>query len=102
MLLDLSIILYFIPFLYMFAALPVLRRRANGNNMGVSLVPFGALGPWLFGGLGFATTLLSVVLAFIPPDGTSNPAAFVLKVTAATLLFAGVGAVFYWRNRKTG
>jgi amino acid transporter len=101
-LLDLSIILYFIPFLYMFAALPVLRRKANGNNAGVSLVPFGALGPWLFGGLGFATTLLSVVLAFIPPDGTSNPALFVLKITAATLLFAGVGAAFYWRNRKPG
>jgi glutamate:GABA antiporter len=101
MLLDLSIILYFIPFLYMFAALPILRRKAAGNNDGVSLVPFGAVGPWLFGGLGFAATLLSVVLAFIPPAGTASPAIFVLKVTGATLLFVGIGVAFYWRNRPT-
>jgi amino acid transporter len=102
MLLNLSIILSFIPLLYMFAALPVLRRKAKGNNAGVSLVPFGALGPWLFGGLGFAATLLSVVLAFIPPEGSSNPLFYVLGVTAATLLFVGVGVAFYWRNRKSG
>ena len=99
-LLDLSIILYFIPFLYMFAALPVLRRQANGQNDGVSLVPFGSFGPWLFGGLGFSATLLSVVLAFIPPAGTTNPGLFVMKITGATMLFVGSGLVFYWRGRR--
>ena len=99
-LLDLSIILYFIPFLYMFAALPILRGRAGGDNEGVTLVPFGNTGPWLFGGLGFAATMLSVVLAFIPPPGTSNPGLFVIKVTASSLLFIAVGLGFYWRGRK--
>jgi amino acid transporter len=99
-LLDLSIILYFIPFLYMFAALPVLRRRAGGDNEGVTLVPFGNVGPWLFGGLGFVATMLSVVLAFIPPPGTSNPGLFVIKVTASSLLFIAVGLAFYWRGRR--
>lgn len=100
LLLDLSIILYFIPFLYMFAALPILRRRAGGGDEGVTLVPFGNAGPWLFGGLGFAATMLSVVLAFIPPAGTSNPGLFVAKVVASTLLFLAVGLGFYWRGRK--
>jgi amino acid transporter len=100
LLLDLSIILYFIPFLYMFAALPILRRRAGGSDEGVTLVPFGNAGPWLFGGLGFAATMLSVVLAFIPPAGTSNPGLFVAKVVASTLLFLAVGLGFYWRGRK--
>jgi amino acid transporter len=99
-LLDLSIILYFIPFLYMFAALPILRRRAGGENAGVTLVPLGRIGPWLFGGLGFAATMLSVILAFIPPAGTSNPGLFVVKITASTLLFIAVGLGFYWRGRK--
>ncbi len=99
-LLDLAIILYFIPFLYMFAALPILRRRAGGNNEGVKMVPFGSIGPWLFGGLGFAATMLSVILAFIPPAGTSNPGLFVVKITASTLLFVVVGLGFYWRGRK--
>jgi len=99
-LLDLTIILYFIPFLYMFAALPVLRRRAGGDDEGVTRVPFGNAGPWLFGGLGFAATLLSVILAFIPPAGTSNPGLFVIKIASATLLFIVVGLGFYWRGRK--
>ena len=99
-LLDLSIILYFIPFLYMFAALPILRRRAGGDNEGVTLVPFGNAGPWLFGALGFTATMLSVVLAFIPPAGTSNPGLFVIKIAASTVLFVAVGLGFYWRGRK--
>lgn len=99
-LLDLSIILYFIPFLYMFAALPILRRRAGGDDEGVTLVPLGNAGPWLFGGLGFAATMLSVILAFIPPAGTSNPGLFVIKITTSTLLFVAVGLGFYWRGRR--
>jgi amino acid transporter len=100
-LMNLAIILYFIPFLYMFAALPVLRMQARGDNEGVTLVPFGSAGPWLFGGLGFAATMLSVVLAFIPPAGTTNPGLFVIKVTLSTLLFIIVGLGFYWRGRKS-
>jgi amino acid transporter len=100
LLLDLSIILYFIPFLYMFAALPILRRRAGGDNEGVTLVPLGSAGPWVFGGLGFVATMLSVVLAFIPPAGTSNPGLFVVKIAASTLLFIAVRLGFYWRGRN--
>ena len=104
MLLDLSIILYFVPFLYMFAALPVLRRKNRGRDENIQRVPFGTAGPWLFGGLGFAATLLSVVLAFIPPEGSANPALFMIKVGGGCLAFIGVGLVFYFLNRprKTG
>ena len=66
----------------------------------VSLVPLGPAGPWLFGGLGFAATLLSVILAFIPPAGTSSPVLFVIKIAGATLLFIAVGLIFYWRGRR--
>ena len=100
MLLDMAIILYFIPFLYMFAALPVLRMKAAGDNDGVSLVPGGMFGVWFVGGLGFAATMLSVVLAMIPPEGTSNPQLFVLKVVGGCLLFVAVGLIFYLVNRK--
>jgi len=100
LLLDLSIVLYFIPFLYMFAALPILRRRARGDNEGVTLVPLGNAGPWLFGGLGFMATMLSVVLAFIPPAGTNNPGLFVFKIAASTLLFVAIGLAFYRRGRN--
>ena len=100
MLLDMSIILYFIPFLYMFAALPVLRRKAGGSNEGVSLVPGGSVGVWLIGGLGFSATLLSVVLAMVPPEGTTDPTMFVAKVGGGCLLFVAIGLMFYLVNRN--
>ena len=99
MLLDMTIILYFIPFLYMFAALPALRIKAAGNNDGVSLVPGGSPGVWLCSALGFGATLLSVVLAILPPTGTSNPQMFVIKVGGGCLLFVAAGLLFYYRNR---
>jgi len=102
MLLNMTIILYFVPFLYMFAALPVLRRRARGHNEGISLVPFGAVGPWLFGGLGFGATLVSIVLAVIPPENAPNPGLFVLKVGGGCLAFIVIGLVFYQVNRASG
>ena len=98
-LLDLTIILYFIPFLYMFASLPVLRRKANGNDEGISLVPGGSVGVWIVSGLGFSATLLSIVLALTPPAGSDNPGLFVFKVAGGCLLFICIGLAFYWRNR---
>jgi amino acid transporter len=100
MLLDMTIILYFIPFLYMFAALPVLRRKARGENEGIQLVPFGNAGPWLFGGLGFSATLLSIVLALMPPEESASPGMFVLKVGGGCLAFIVLGLVFYHTNKS--
>jgi amino acid transporter len=98
MLLDMAIILYFIPFLYMFAALPALRFKAAGNNAGVSLVPGGTPGMILCSALGFGATLLSVILAMLPPQGSSNPQMFVLKVGGGCLLFVAAGLIFYYRS----
>ena len=100
MLLDMTIILYFVPFLYMFAALPILRRKAKGNNAGVNLVPGGNVGVWLIAVLGFSATFLSVVLALMPPEGSANPQLFVAKVGGGCLLFILAGLGFYYRNRR--
>ncbi len=99
MLLDMTIILYFIPFMYMFASLPVLRMKAKGDNEGIALVPGGTAGAWIIGGVGFSATLLSVILALIPPEGTENPIMFVVKVGGGCLLFILVGLGFYLKNR---
>lgn len=102
MMLDMAIILYFLPFLYMFAALPVLRMKAAGRNEGVTLVPGGIAGAWLVGGLGFSATLLSIVLALIPPEDSASPGLFIVKVGGGCLLFMIVGLAFYLRNRGSG
>ena len=100
MLLDMTIILYFVPFLYMFAALPVLRRKAKGNDENVHLVPGGTAGVWLVASLGFVATFLSVILALMPPEGSANPQMFVAKVGGGCLLFIVAGLGFYYRNRR--
>lgn len=98
-LVDMAVVLTFVPLLYIFAALPVLRRRAAGDDAGVVLVPGGMFACWLAATLGFATTLLGIAFVMIPPQNSANPMLFFLKVGGGSLLLIGIGLVFYWRGR---
>jgi hypothetical protein len=53
----------------------------------------------LLGSLGLATTLVSLVLAMIPPSDSTNPALATVKVLGGTLLLIVLGSVIYWRGR---
>lgn len=102
-LLDMTIVLYFIPFLYLFAALPVVRARdvrEGGREARVIRVPGGRAGVWLFAGLGMAATVLSIALAFVPPEGTRNVLLFEAKLVGGCAAFLAVGLVFYRRGRE--
>lgn len=99
-LVDMTVILTFVPLLYIFAALPVLRRSAGGDNTNVVLVPGGMIGCWVASILGFATTLLGIAFALIPPENSTNPALFLLKVAGGCVLLIGIGLAFYWRGRR--
>src|SRR3989475_5223733 len=60
-LIDAAIILYFIPFLYMFAAaIKLAGRKDRTENPQAVLVPGGKAGVWIASGLGFVVTLLSI------------------------------------------
>ena len=100
MLIDMTLILTFVPLLYIFAALPILRRRAGGNNDGIMLVPGGSFGCWLACVLGFAATLLAIVTSVVPPDGSSDCGLFLIKVVGGCVLIIGVGLAFYARGRR--
>lgn len=99
-LVDMTVVLTFVPLLYIFAALPILRRRAAGDDAGVVLVPGGMFGCWLASILGFCTTLLAIGFAMVPPENTANPVLFFLKVGGGCLLLIGIGLAFYMRGRK--
>lgn len=99
-LIDMTLILTFIPLLYLFTALPVLRRRAAGDNEGIIVIPGGAFGCWLASGLGIATTLLAIVTSLMPPEHTANPSLFFVKVFGGSCLLIGAGLMFYARGRK--
>jgi amino acid transporter len=102
-LLDMTLILTFIPLLYVFAALPVMRFRERaadkGNESGIWRAPGGVWGSCVFGGIGFATTLLAIVTSMVPPADSVSPGLFLLKVVGGCVLLIGVGMGFYWRAK---
>jgi amino acid transporter len=97
-LVSMSVILYFIPFLYMYAAAIKLAYRTDRADGRGVLVPGGKLGIWTSGALAFLITLGSMVLAAIPPGG-ENKLLFEAKLIGSTSAFVGVGLVLYfWRR----
>jgi amino acid transporter len=91
-LLDTMILIYFVPFLYLFASLIVLRRRAPEPGRGTA-------GAVAIGGCGIAVTLFAMVIATIPPSDTAQPLLFFVKVVGGAALFIGAGAILYMRRR---
>ena len=100
-LVSMSVILYFIPFLYMYAAAIKLayRKDRRGNEQAV-LVPGGKAGIWITGSIAFLITLGSMAVAGISPDSGENRWIYLLKVVFFTVLFIGTGLVLYWRGAR--
>jgi amino acid transporter len=101
-LVDVAIILYFIPFLYMFAAIIRLGRRSDrSQNPHAILVPGGRAGVWICGALGFTIVLVAIFFSVIPPGDTSSRTFFEFKVILATLASILVGLALYWRGARS-
>ena len=99
-LIDMSMILSFIPLLYMFAALPVLRRRSPARAADVILIPGGLPVCCVVAGAGMATLVLGIAVAMVPPTGSISPWLFGLKVVGGCFIMIGVGLAFYARGRR--
>src|ERR1039457_2234010 len=98
-LIDAGIILYFIPFLYMFAAVIKLARRKDRNeNPHAVLVPGGIPGVWICGGLGFVVVLGGIALSLVPPGGTPDKQGFFITLVAGTLGSILIVLLLYWRG----
>jgi glutamate:GABA antiporter len=99
-LIDMTAILSFLPLLYMFAALPILRRRSVGENGDTIIIPGGIFTCWLVGGTGFLVTLLALVLATVPPADSTSRTLFAAKVIAGCATLIAVGLALYIRGRR--
>ena len=88
---SLEIVTYFIPYLYMFAALIVMQRHPAAE--GVQRAPFAPYGAYFAGGTGFVVTAVSLVFALIPSESVADPTFFYITVfgTLAVLTILGVG-----------
>jgi glutamate:GABA antiporter len=98
---DATVIIYFIPFLYMYAAVIKLAsredRRADPN---VALIPGGKIGVWIAGSLGFLVVLAGIALSLIPPAEATNKWLFEVKLVGATLVSVFLGLALYFRGAR--
>jgi len=101
-LVDAAIILYFIPFLYMFAAvIKLAHRKDRRENPHAVLVPGGIVGTWICGGLGFAVVLLGIIVSLVPPGDSSNKLGFEIKLIGGTVVSILLGLILYWRGARS-
>lgn len=101
LLVDAAVILYFLPFLYMYAAVIKLSYRPDrGENAQTVLVPGGKAGVWIAGLLGFSITVGAMILALIPPGGTSK-LLFEAKLIGFCAGAIAIGLILYYRGART-
>src|SRR5438067_1396613 len=93
-LLDTQILIYFIPYLYLFIVFLIHRRRSK-NATQVLLAPGGSIGGWLIGSSGMIVTLFAIFIATIPPPDIGDSLLFRLKVIGGALGFVLIGGLIY-------
>lgn len=97
-LISLEIAVYFIPYLYLFAALITLQTSGRLNE--VPQARFTKYGSCLVAGIGFVVTATALVLALIPGENVEDPARFYAMVfgSLAFNLIIGTG-LYVWGKR---
>lgn len=100
LLIDMTVALNCAVWVYIFAALPVLRRRAAGRNEGVALIPGGPLAAIVVPGLGAAAAAFATVVSMIPPTGSANPTLFLVKGIGGCALVFAVGILLCRQGRR--
>jgi len=100
-LIDATIILYFIPFLYMFAGILKLSgRKDRAENPHAMLIPGGKLGLWTCGLVGFVVVVIGIFVSLVPPGETLNKWSFELRLLGGTLVSIFLGLILYWRGAR--
>src|SRR5256885_2141450 len=97
-LVSMGVITYFIPFLYLFAAMFKLQLGPAGED--VIRVPGGKPVALMVAIVGFCTTLLTIVLSLIPQPDEPNKLLAVIKIVGLSGLLVLVGAWIYWAGKK--
>lgn len=97
-LISLGVIIYFIPYLYMFASLVVLQNRPTAED--VMRVPGGRPGAYVIGASGFFITALSIVLSCIPGADVENKPVFFATIFGSVGVMLAIGAVLYLLGKR--
>lgn len=99
-LVAMGILAYFLPYLFLFAAMMKLQARPAGPE--VRRVPGGRPAAVLLAALGFASTAVTVVLSTIPAGDEPHKTLAVLKVVGGTVVLVGAGVAVFVVERMRG
>lgn len=98
-LVSMAIIAYFLPYLFLFAAMVRLQDRPAGPE--VRRVPGGRPVAITLASIGFVSTSVTILLSVIPGADETNKPLAVVKVVGGTAVLVGAGvAVFLASSRK--
>jgi amino acid transporter len=98
-LVDATNILYFIPFVYVYAAVIRLAYVQNRDeSKDAVLIPGGKFGVWLAGSVAMVVTVMAIGLSFVPSSTETNKGLFEVKLIGGTIGFIGIGLVLYYRG----
>ena len=99
-LLNMSLLIYFIPYLYLFLCFMVHCWRGRELRDASLLVPGGPTGALVIGLCGLSITLFAMIVALIPPPGTADIWIHEAKVGGGSLLLVFLGLFIYWRAKR--
>jgi glutamate:GABA antiporter len=97
-LVSMGVITYFIPYLYLFAAMFKLQSETAGEE--IVRVPGGRPAAYLLSILGFTTTLFTIALSVLPPPDEPNKPLAVFKIVGGCGALLLIGAGLYWTGRR--
>jgi len=95
---NFTIIVYFIPYLYLFAAL--VRLAAGPPPPGSIPVPGGRPGILAVAVVGFLTTLTACIFALMPPEGIGSVWLYEAQILGGCVLLIVFGLLLYRHGRR--
>ena len=98
-LVNLTILIYFVPYLYLFAALIRLRRDAHTPMPDELRIPGGSVGLLAISFTGFAATAIALGLTFVPPPGV-NATTYEVNLIVQAAVMIGAGLALYWISSR--
>ena len=97
-LLDTQLLIYFIPYVYLF--LSFLKHRRTAAPAETVRVPGGPMVATGVGLSGLLVTLFAMFVAMVPPSDDASPWLFEIKVVGGALSFIAIGGLVYWRAHR--
>jgi amino acid transporter len=99
MLVSMTVITYFIPYLFLFAAMIRLQSRPSPPD--AIRLPGGKRFAIPLACMGFFSTTAAILLSMVPAEDERNPAAALFKIVAMTLVLLLAGYAVYLRGERS-